>query len=320
MIWLTWRQHRKQLLFTAAALAALAALMIPTGLAMRHAFDQLGLANCQSSDTDACRSAFNQFNNEFRGFTPIPILFLLLPVLIGLFWGAPLVARELEHGTHRLVWTQGISRQRWALVKVGFAAGATAIAAVIFGLGMTWWSTPLAHAGDVGRFDVFFFDMQGVAPIGYTLFAVALGIFAGTILPRMLPAMGVTLVSVLAVRILVDIFARPHYLPPRTLTFAVVGGTEPNPNAGDWIISTGVRGASGQMVAPNAEILCPPNATGPGGGGCGADLGIGPGAYNWELYQPADRYWLFQGIETGLYVVLAGLLIYLAVRRVRRLA
>ena len=56
------------------------------------------------------------------------------------------------------------------------------------------------------------------------------------------------------------------------------------------------------------------------GGGCGADLGVGPGAYNWELYQPADRYWLFQGIETGLYVVLAALLIYLAVRRVRRLA
>lgn len=46
MIWLTWRQHRKQLLFTVVALAVLAAVMIPTGLAMRHAFDSYGLPAC----------------------------------------------------------------------------------------------------------------------------------------------------------------------------------------------------------------------------------------------------------------------------------
>lgn len=104
----------------------------------------------------------------------------------------------------------------------------------------------------------------------------------------------------------------PQLLNPAT-------GTRSSLNAGDWIIANGVRSASGDLVAPNAEILCPPNATGPGAD-CGSGLGIGPGAYNWELYQPADRYRLFQGIETGLYVVLAALLVYLAVRRARRLA
>ena len=43
MIWLAWRQHRKQLLFTLLGFAALAALMIPIGLSMRHSFTELGL-------------------------------------------------------------------------------------------------------------------------------------------------------------------------------------------------------------------------------------------------------------------------------------
>ncbi|MDW5323051.1 hypothetical protein [Plantactinospora sp. KLBMP9567] len=49
-------------------------------------------------------------------------------------------------------------------------------------------------------------------------------------------------------------------------------------------------------------------------------LGVGPGAYNWQLHQPADRFWLFQGIETGIFVAPAVLLVCLAVRRIRRIA
>ena len=61
----------------------------------------------------------DQFTNQYSSMMFIGILLLLLPLLIGLFWGAPLVSREVEHGTHRLVWTQGVSRRRWAAVKFG---------------------------------------------------------------------------------------------------------------------------------------------------------------------------------------------------------
>jgi hypothetical protein len=44
----------------------------------------------------------------------------------------------------------------------------------------------------------------------------------------------------------------------------------------------------------------------------------GAGAYNQELFQPADRFWLFQGIETALFVALAVLLVLAAVHLVRR--
>ena len=46
-------------------------------------------------------------------------LVLVVPALIGMFWGAPLIAHELETGTFRLAWTQSVSRRRWLLVKMG---------------------------------------------------------------------------------------------------------------------------------------------------------------------------------------------------------
>ena len=74
------------------------------------------------------------------------------------------------------------------------------------------------------------------------------------------------------------------------------------------------------MVAANTQVACPPDPTGPGAAGCGTGLGIEPGSYNWQLYQPAVRFWTFQGIETGIFLALAAVLMYLAIRRIRRIA
>ncbi|PWR05490.1 transporter [Micromonospora acroterricola] len=329
MIWLTWRQHRKQAFFTLLGFAVLAALMVPIGLSMRHSFADLGLAECvrKLNDTnaaaatrDGCDAAFHRFTNRYGSLNLVAVLLLTLPMLVGLFWGAPLVAREVEHGTHRFVWTQGVGRTRWALVKFGLVGAAVVVLAVGYGLGMSWWVDPLTQAAQEGRLGLIVFDLQGVVPIGYTLFAVALGIFAGTVWKRMLPAMGITLAGFIGVRAAVEILARPHYQPARTLTFPIEGAGEPQTERGGWILAQGVRNPDGTMVAEDTRIQCPPGGKGPEGRVCGAELGIEPGAYNWQLYQPADRFWLFQGIETGVFVALALILLYLAVRRVRRIA
>jgi hypothetical protein len=320
MIWLAWRQHRRQALSTLAALAALAAVMVPTGLRMHHLVVHNGLADCVRklgdarmvpANSDTCNAAFSQFNNQFDALGTVAVLFVFLPLLVGLFWGAPLIARELEHGTHRLVWTQGVSRRQWALAKFGLIGLAVLAASALYAGGMTWWLQPLSQAGR-GRFQFLSFDLQGVAPIGYTLFAVALGVFAGTVWQKMLPAMAVTLVGYLGARIAVAILARPRYLPPRTLTYPVDSGAlQPNPYTGDWVQSMGIRDATGKLVMANSQAICS------GGGRC---AGLDAGSYNWQLYQPAGRFWLFQGIETAIFVALAALLIALAVRRIRRIA
>ncbi|GAA4348184.1 ABC transporter permease [Angustibacter luteus] len=330
MIWLAWRQHRKQALFTGIGLVVLAALMLPTGLAMHSAYTGKGLGAClkQMADpstaqakVDGCHYAMDQFTNRYSSMMFIGILLLLLPLLIGLFWGSPLVAREVEHGTHRLVWTQGISRTRWAAVKFGAVGGLAVVVGLAYGLGMSWWLQPLTSVGEQSRFQQFLFDMSGIAPVGYTLFAVALGIFVGTLWRRVLPAMAVTLAAFVVVRLLLTALARPRYLPAKTLTYPLEGpGRLSQTSPEDWILARGIRDVAGKLIAPGAEIRCPVGAAGPDGGGCGTPLGIGKGAYNWLSYQPASRYWLFQGIETGIFVALAAGLLLLAFRQVRRIA
>jgi hypothetical protein len=136
----------------------------------------------------------------------------------------------------------------------------------------------------------------------------------------MLPAMAVVLVGFLALRVALATLVRPHYLPARTLTYPVQGVTvQPNPTLGDWVLADGVRNPDGTLVAANAEVACPPDAIGPGAD-CGSRLGLRPGAYNWREYQPGDRFWAFQAIETGIFVAIAALLVYLAIRRIRRIA
>ncbi|HVW43382.1 MAG TPA: ABC transporter permease subunit [Amycolatopsis sp.] len=321
MIWLTWRQHRRQTLVTLIGLGVLAAVLIPTGLAMRGDFTGGGLSQCLTGGTDQCMNQLRRFNDKWVNVGSAGVLMLFLPLLIGLFWGAPLVAREVEHGTHRLVWTQGISRGHWAAVKFGYAGLAALAFSVLYGLGVAWWLEPLNQTGNRTRFDPFFFDMQGIAPIGYTIFALALGIAAGTIFHRVLPSMAVALAGFVVVRVALAVLVRPGYETPAERTFPVIGGGAHDEVTADWVLDQGIRDASGKMIAPGAQAICPPGATGPDGATpCGADLGLTRGSYTWEQYQPADRFWTFQAIETGIFLVLAAALIVLAVRRIRRIA
>ena len=71
------------------------------------------------------------------------VLFIVRPVLTGMFLGAPVIARELEQGTHQLVWTQGVSRRRWAVAKIALLAAILACGGGAFALIVQWWFEPL---------------------------------------------------------------------------------------------------------------------------------------------------------------------------------
>jgi hypothetical protein len=325
MIWLTWRQHRKQVLYTAIALAVLAAVMLPTGLSMHHVFTDSGLAACLakvptapviSANVDTCGTLSGEFSRQFNSMGFIAILFLILPVLVGLFYGAPLVAREVEHGTHRFVWTQGVSRRRWAATEFGLIGAITLVFAIAYALGIDWWSGPLITNG--GRMGQFVFDFEGIAPIAYTLFAVALGVLVGAVSRKVLPAMGVTLAGYAVVRVVIEVFARPRYQSPLAASFPITSNDLFN-TPGAWTYSQGIINGAGKLVQPNDFMTCG-SPTG-GAGACGDQLvqqGLGPAPFsNWQQYQPASRFWEFQGIETGIFLALAAILVYLTFRRIR---
>jgi len=322
MTWLVWRQHRQQALAAAIALVAVALFLVPTGRQLHAAFDDLGLEACLRggqpelvAPEDDCGALSERFSGRFQGLALASLLLLFLPVLAGLFWGAPLVAREVEHGTHRLVWTQGVTRLRWATVKLGLVGGGVALVAAAYTLLVGWWIAPLNDATGY-RFTWLFFDQQGPVLVGYALFAFALGVLAGTLTGKVLPAMAITLGGFLATRVAVALLLRPRFLPPRLRTYPIVSGSlaEPNQLAGDWVISRGVYSAQGVKLTPGsgAQVACDQTAAAQ----CTAKYGVG--AYNQDLFQPADRFWLFQGIETALFAALALVLVLVAVRLVRR--
>jgi hypothetical protein len=320
MMWLAWRQHRKQALFAAVGLAALAALVIPTGISMRNAFTDSGLAAClrglgttEFLRGDGCDSLSDMFSGRYETLATLSMLFVFLPLLVGLFWGAPLVARELEHGTHRLVWTQGVSRMHWAGVKLGLVLAVTVVAAGGYALMVSWWLGPLNQAGQ-SRMAELSFDVQGIAPVAYTLFAVALGVFAGTVWRRVMPAMAAALVGFLALRLVVLVQLRGNFLPAHERTFPVIGQERPNPTLGDWTFSTGIKNAAGEVMSTGEQIQCGPAVAGRPDAICAP---YGPGAYNFELYQPAGNYWPLQFIEAGLFTAVAAVLLFLAVRQIR---
>jgi hypothetical protein len=321
--WLVWRQHRQQALAGVVALLAVALFLVPTGRQMRAAFDDLGLGACLRATPQTrlvapdtgCAALSERFSGQFLGLGTASLLLLSLPVLAGLFWGAPLVAREVEHGTHRLVWTQGVTRLRWATVKLALVGGGVVLVAAAYALLVGWWIAPLNDATGY-RFTWLFFDQQGPVLVGYALFAFALGVLAGTLTGKVLPAMAITLGGFLATRVAVALLLRPRFLPYRRRTYPILSGTpaEPNQLTGDWVISRAVYSAQGVKLTPGSgsQALCDQTTAAQ----CLAKYGAG--AYNQELFQPADRFWLFQGIETALFVALAMVLLLLAVHLVRR--
>jgi hypothetical protein len=345
MIWLVWRQHRKQAVFALVTLAALAAFLVPTGIQMHRAYDEARLDDCLrsakrvelidpaagdpvSAQVDACVQRSGRFTERFGSLGLVGGLFWFLPLFAGMFWGAPVVAREIEQGTHRLVWTQGVSRLRWAAVKFGLLAAGVVVVAAGYALLVSWWRAPLDEIGAPfgTRFGYFLFDLEGIVPIGYALFAFALGVFAGVLTGRSLGAMAVTLVGFFVARLTVEFVARPRFLPQLRRAFPVEGNRLRNFLTGDWVVTAGIYDAGGNAVRGGifgtySSDLCPPSSTIAGAPPTTVSRCVreyGAGAYNLEMFHPASRYWLFQGIETALFVVLAAVLLLAAVYWVRR--
>ena len=294
-----------------------------------------------------------EFLSNERGdvqiYTFVTIAMMLAPAVIGMFWGAPLVARELEAGTHRLVWNQSVTRTRWLVIKVGLIALSAMVVAGVLGLLLSWWAGPIDDAqvagqeaqGIVGasRVGPPLFISRGIAPIGYFLFAFAVGVLAGTLIRRTVAAMAVTAVVFTLVQLAVPQFVRAHLNPVVTTTtvtpdnlggFMMSGEGGPvvemrvrTAAPGAWMIGNETIAPDGKVasslpawlgdcVRPDPERMRP--IADPACFKRFADLG-----YRQRVtYQPADRYWTLQAIETGGFLALSGGLFALTFFWVRR--
>ena len=350
MITFSWRQFRSQATVGLAGLVVVAIVLALTGPHLVNVYDT-ALAACKASggQSSACN---NPVSDTFKGLQiAVMALVLVVPALIGMFWGAPLIAHELETGTFRLAWTQSVSRLRWLFVKLGLVGTASMLAAGVLSLMVTWWVSPLDKVNH-NRFSPSNFALHGFVPAGYAVFAFALAVAVGLLVRRTVPAMAITLAGFIGARLAVTYWLRPHYMRPVTTDLALTSastGFQLNgpigapgtasvvpvaanlPNA--WVSGSSIIDKAGQSpTSAYIQQKCPSLGSGsalPGAvkqgplGSVGRFGGHSPvpgpvqNAFSQCLttlsakyhevvtYQPANRFWTFQVMETALFMVLA---------------
>jgi hypothetical protein len=312
--WVGWRLQRTEALVVAAVLLALVILLVPQGLHMSSAFGSGDLAACAGRKTPACGAALSGFLDRFAFARGVFDWMRLVPGVIGVLLAAPLVL-ELENGTYRLAWTQGVTRGRLLAAKLSVAVVTALLAAGAFSLLMTWSRGPLDDL--IGRMDAGVFDIEGIAPLAWTVFAFGLALILGVLVRRTGVSLVLAFAAYVGCRIFVDSQVRPHYLTPVTQRFTV--GAEPPALGRDLVLSEHLVDAAGRRFTVTPQIVAACSGSrgrGPAGvAGCLAQHGA---AYLQVVYQPAGRFWLLQGIETAILGGLGLALVGLAVLWLRR--
>ena len=323
MTWITWRQFRTQTWITLGCLAAVAIVLAISGHDLADLWTSSGAAACHSHCGTATNSFLTRVGRSFNHkiFNLSTAVLYVVPGLIGIFWGAPLIARELEAGTHRLAFNQSVTRTRWLVAKLTIVGGAAAVTVGLLSWAVSAWAHHIDRA-NANRIGPMLFGARGIVPIGYVLFAFALGVTLGMLIRRTVPAMAATLTVYVAAVVSMPLWIRAHLVPTRHLMIAldvsklrgigvstgdgrmqVEGGATP---ANSWVLTNTTITPTGHVFTGPANLQL-----------CGPDVGT-HACENWVgslglrqniIYQPGSHFWSLQWAETGTFVVASGLLI-----------
>lgn len=309
MIWLTWRQHRAYALYTAVALAALSAFLIPTGIYLHGLFNG-SVVGCLGQTGARCDQIIADFSTSYQKLFD-PLIYLnLIPGLVGVFVGAPLVAREVERGTHRMAWTQSVTRTRWLTSKLALLLAATALFAIPFTMLLDWWLEPVVAM--IGPMQAGTFDFLGLMPAAHSLFAFVLGVSCGSLVTRTVPAMGVTLIAYLVVFETIHGWLRENYLTPlvRLRDFGAPLGQRGT----DWLLDNSTFVDRGGVLSQvQIRQLCSSDDN-----NVFATCLHNKGVMLQQTYQPASRFWPFQWIEISILFTVTTALLSLSMWLLRR--
>jgi hypothetical protein len=277
LVWLTWRQHRWTILGT-AVLALLAAY---------------GLTSAEFSRD----SAFDSL--PMSGFYGLMVQ-LVFGGVVGMFWGAPLIARELEERTYYVAWGQDVTPVKWLRGKAIVLGALAAVLGVVVGLGD-------GHVGSQTAWSAF--EAHPAVQMGYALFGLALGVFIGLLTRHVVTAIAATLVFYTLSRVVMSALLRDHYLP----VSRSVARWDSTP-----VIPQGALELGTGFVAIDLDPVSVPDACArfSNPNSCMRTSGTAVGTY--VDYQPIERLTAFRFIEFGVCLLLAGVLFALTFRLLRR--
>jgi hypothetical protein len=336
LTWATWRQHRATLLGLGLFLAVVAATVIVAGLRIHQVNEAALRAGCPVNAvmTAQCRAPLRPFGfgwiGSYQGY--LQRLLPLVPVVIGMFAGAPLLAREYADGTSHFAWVQGAGRTRPVLAKILLIGLAVLVATAIIGWLVQWSAVPIAARSlDYDRWSPALFNSSPLTLAALTGMFFAFGLLAGVVIRRPVAAMAVT--ALVAITFLNGAYNRLHY-------WLVGLGLRRAPDlALGRLANVGISAGPGSLV--NIDAVARPRVPGPAGSWLDQGWYTGPDGHQlswtaaqrlqfnaplmarqhdsfWISYQPGGRYLLFQSAQGGAELLVAILLGVLAVWLIRR--
>jgi len=323
LAWVTLRQRRGLLIGGGILLGVFAVYMVIMAVIQNNAYATV--AACHPAGALKCQDLARTFSRTYWGGGAGPViasggaqtvssLLFAIPVLLGAFAGAPLLARELESGTFRFAWTQGAGRTRWTVSTLALPAIILVAVTGAFTAIFWWYFRPFLADGQVSEMLPLGFALLGVAFAAWTLLAYSLASFLGTLFRRTLPAMAVTLVGYIALAMATATAIRPHYAAPVT-----VQGWN---NGAAWVISQWVKAPDGQVL--NQQALgglaqhLPPSVQNSPSPDAFTNWLTQHGYTLWQSVQPNSRFWQFQLTEGAWLLAVSALLIAATVWLVRR--
>ncbi|GAA3043309.1 hypothetical protein GCM10020229_63220 [Kitasatospora albolonga] len=342
--WLSLRQERTTLLAAGGILLAFSTWVLLFGWRISAWIDSNGLRNCndvyyppECSDVSDLRRAIPEWWPPAVSGTGW-VLFLL-PFALGLFAGAPLLAREFESGTHRLAWTQSVSRSRWLAGRLAAPFALTLVGSAVLAGVASWWRTVVEGRFGVPGYYHWFGWMarstEGPSTIAFCLVGLAVGVTAGLLVRRVVAAMAVTAVLTAGLRLAVDdlrdVFTpaveveapvRLALMPQNAdIRDLVTGyGFPAESPLNSEILATGYRTSDGITIAgqgnwppyalPDGSLLCQDS-------GCEPHVATVDRAF--VLFHPPAHEWPMLWTQTGICLAVTALLLGLCFLRVRRM-
>ena len=270
LVWLTWRQHRPVIV------AGLALAGVVTG-SMLYVASRIATINQECKNT-ACPAAASAWAASLKGMfglynlsAYLTLIVMFLPLLTGVFLGAPLLAREHEQRTLLLAWSQDITPQRWLWTKFALLGTLTAAAGAALSAAAGHLEAMVSIATGQSLFSLFSggaFLVTGMLPLVQSVAWLAVGVTLGAAYRRTLPAIFTALTGYIAVLFLV-VWRYPSLMTPLT---AQVVPMDPGQgftsrlgaNSLVFLQDTGtIYDASGHAMNPaTVQSLCSPGNSG----------------------------------------------------------
>ncbi|MEV0368264.1 ABC transporter permease subunit [Streptomyces sp. NPDC050636] len=302
--WLVWHRHRT------ALRAGLLITIVACALFVYQRMQVMDFLNAKGASPDSEGNLLNEFQNRFGSTFSGDLDFLkLVPVLVGVFLGAPLISSEQEHGTIKLVTTQSAGRGRWITATLGLPLALAALCTTLLTAAFSWLWSPaheLAMSGDWLNNGAF--EVVGPVPVAITLFMTACGIGIGMLVKRVVTAMAATAALALVASMVWSEQVRGRLGTLRSVTYPY-NGEVPDLPPGSVRVDDWVATADGKLFGFGTCTHADADA-------CRAKLGIVNRVIQYFDYgQMAGMQWLGAGILLALTAVVLAFVVWRARRR-----